>query len=577
MKKKTVHATLTVALLILSLNLLSFRYAKAEGAGGAYTIEWVSHKVEVLYNGYIFINDTVKLSGAVPAEFYMGFPYQYGFHVLQCIAYNNVDPSQRYTVTSNVPLDGRLGFYSVKVELSQQDSPQVFTVGFVLSNSLLRQDDQNASFFTLDFPAYPSLTKTALSCNAYIVLPKGAEYVNGTITSFNYAENVELPAFAYEPANVTFRLAGEDIQLFVVEGLEREIRIGGAGEIEGSDRYYIRSLSTRDIASVNVVLPLNASAVTAEDEFGRKAKTSPSLVDAETNRYKISLVLPVESGRATIFFVKYTLPKEVYMKSDGSGVEFALPAFKNMDYYVEKASITFILPEGARVTTVSHNHSAPITFDLTRDVFHEKAALSVRGIFSLEGFTVKIAYQYNPLWLSFRPTLWVWTVAVLGCVIIALVKRPKVPVSVALPVPTVAVRLTPEMVKSFVDSYEEKRKIISEIKTLEAGVRRGRIPRRRYKVQRKSLEVRLNSLSRTLDDLKQKLRAAGGRYADLMNQLDRAEAEIDDAEANMRSIEARHSKGELSLEAYRKLLGEYEHKKESAEAKISGILVRLRE
>jgi len=39
----------------------------------------------------------------------------------------------------------------------------------------------------------------------------------------------------------------------------------------------------------------------------------------------------------------------------------------------------------------------------------------------------------------------------------------------------------------------------------------------------------------------------------------------------------RHRLGEMSLEAYRKLLVEYEQKKENAETRISGILMRLRE
>ncbi|MEM3054978.1 MAG: GDP-mannose 4,6-dehydratase, partial [Candidatus Bathyarchaeia archaeon] len=112
---------------------------------------------------------------------------------------------------------------------------------------------------------------------------------------------------------------------------------------------------------------------------------------------------------------------------------------------------------------------------------------------------------------------------------------------------------------------------------VEAGVRKGRIPRRRYKVQKKTLETRLNTLTRNIDDLKQKLWAAGGRYADLMRQLEVAEAEINEVEADIRSIEMRHRRGELSLEAYRKLLGDYERRKGNAETKINGILVRLRE
>ncbi|MEM3443095.1 MAG: hypothetical protein QXM86_04480, partial [Candidatus Bathyarchaeia archaeon] len=156
-------------------------------------------------------------------------------------------------------------------------------------------------------------------------------------------------------------------------------------------------------------------------------------------------------------------------------------------------------------------------------------------------------------------------------------KRPKAAVRIAAPSPTVAVRLRPEYIKSFVNAYEEKRKIILELESLETRVRKGKIPRRRYKVQRKTLETRLNSLSKSLTEYKERMRAAGGLYADLMRQLEVAETEINEVETSSRSIEARHSRGELSLEAYRKLLADYQHRKEKAETTINGILLRLRE
>jgi chromosome segregation ATPase len=120
-------------------------------------------------------------------------------------------------------------------------------------------------------------------------------------------------------------------------------------------------------------------------------------------------------------------------------------------------------------------------------------------------------------------------------------------------------------------------KILFEIDSLEAKVQKGRIPRRRYKVQRKTLEMRLSTLARTLADVKERMRSAGGHYSDLMRQLEVAETEINEAEANVKSIDARHSRGEISLETYRKLLGDYQRRKEKAETTINGILLRLRE
>jgi DNA repair exonuclease SbcCD ATPase subunit len=171
--------------------------------------------------------------------------------------------------------------------------------------------------------------------------------------------------------------------------------------------------------------------------------------------------------------------------------------------------------------------------------------------------------------------MWMWALAIVGCAVAVVWKRPKAPVAVA--VPAVAMRLRPENIKSFVDAYEEKKRITFDMDSLESRVRKGKIPRRRYKVQRKTLETRLNTLSRNLTEFKEKMRAAGGQYAELMQQLEIAETEINEVEANIKSIESRHSRGELSFEAYRKLLLDYQHRKERADTSISGILLRLRE
>jgi hypothetical protein len=572
-KKAVAFTVLAAVVLIFALNVVYVLDVRAE----AYAVDWVNHRVEVLYNGYIFINDTFKISGIVPDSFLMGFPYQYGSHVLRCVAYNPSNPAQKYNVAVDVPLENYVGFFGVNVSLTPKPEDGIFTVGFVLSNSLLRQDAQNTSLYTLDFPAFPSLIVNASSCNASVILPSDAKYVSGTIAAFNYLTNEELPRLTYQPSNVTFLLTTEGIQLFTVEEFKREVVIGGMGEIAVSDSYYIKNQSPKQITSVGVFLLPNASNLAVKDEFGRKGGTT-TLADAETNRYEISLTLPVEIGKSTRFIVEYTLPKNYIQKSETDNAELSLKLFPYVNYYIEEAWVTFTLPEGAKITNLSfENSSADMTYGTIRDVFQEKITANKHGVFFLDSLTMKVAYRYNLLWLSFRPTLWAWALATFGCAVIAIWRRPKAP-AVPVAVPTVvAVKLSPEMIRSFVESYEEKRKTVTEMKSLETAVRKGRIPRRRYKVQRKTLETRLGTLNRNLDDLKLKLRSAGGKYADLMRQLEVAETEINEVEANIRSIEMRHRRGELTLEAYRRLLADYERRREKAETTVNGILIRLRE
>ena len=107
--------------------------------------------------------------------------------------------------------------------------------------------------------------------------------------------------------------------------------------------------------------------------------------------------------------------------------------------------------------------------------------------------------------------------------------------------------------------------------------KKGKIPRRRYKVQRRSLEARLDNISKNIAGLKKTFRSAGGVYANLARQLDVAEAELVEAETNIRTIEVRHRRGALPLESYKRSLADYQRRKEKAEATINGILLRLRE
>jgi hypothetical protein len=174
---------LVIAAILAASASVDIRPVKADGS---YSITHVFHTVTVMSNGYVFINDTLELnmSGSVN-DFLIGFPAKYGASVIRCVAFHD---NQTFPVTLNVPLNGRVGYYGVHVGFGSQ-TPQVFTVGFVLSNGLLTVNAQNTSLYSLDFPAYPSLTTKADFCNASIVIPEGATIVAGNVTGLSYGQS----------------------------------------------------------------------------------------------------------------------------------------------------------------------------------------------------------------------------------------------------------------------------------------------------------------------------------------------------------------------------------------------------
>jgi len=593
--KKAVLLLIALALAVLVPISTSFiiKMVKAESSENTdYIIEHVSHTIEVMYDGYVFMNDTIRIVGNASDStvtlnrFLIGFPYKYGSYILRCMAYNT---SKIFNVTLNVPFENRIGFYAVETRFPEpldlsNGTIHEFTVAFILSNDLLKQDPQETSRFTLDYPAYLSLTKPAVNCNVTITLPEDVTSVmiakdDGSLNASAYFKK-NLPEFTYLHANVTFSLVGDKIRIIDIKELNREIRINEMGEIEGSDSYYVTSKAVKEIIATEIILPPNASNPSAQDQFGRKM-LEPILKDEEKNSYSVTFDLPLESYKSTRFTVKYHLPSQTYIKKQEGSNSFNINPliFQSLNYYIEQVSLTIVFPEGARLLNPEKTLLGS-DYSLTRSVFQEVITINRQRVSNLESIilpesALQIMYEYNSLWLSFRPTLLIWALTVVVLVVAAILKRPKAPARVA--VPEVAVRLRPEFIKSFVDSYEEKRKITFEIASLETRVRKGKVPRRRYKVQRKTLEARLSALSRNLAELKEKMRATGGLYADLMRQLEIAETEINEVESNIKSIEARYSRGELSLEAYRKLLSDYQRRKEKSDATVSGILLRLRE
>jgi hypothetical protein len=242
-----------------------------------------------------------------------------------------------------------------------------------------------------------------------------------------------------------------------------------------------------------------------------------------------------------------------------------LQLFENF-WIVRKLVVTLTLPEGAEFTHL------PDLGMVEKSVFQETLTFVYHNITPFQDLSQEATYEYTVFWSSFRPTLWVGTaVAVLG--VLALLwraPRPAVP-----PIPTIPVRR--EELKSYVDAYEEKRRSQRELETLEERARKRKIPRRRYKVRKRALESRLSVLSKDLARLREKLQSASSKYADMMRQIEVAEAELEGIEAGIRRTETRYRRGEISTAAYHKLLENYYRRRERARTTIDGVLLRLRE
>jgi len=184
-----------------------------------------------------------------------------------------------------------------------------------------------------------------------------------------------------------------------------------------------------------------------------------------------------------------------------------------------------------------------------------------------------LSFAYSFFWASFRPTLWMTAIVLVGLAI-AMFWRSASPLG---SVPSGGPAVKPLSLKALVASYEERTKALLELDSLERQAQKGRLPRRRYKVRKRMVESQISKLDRELVDLKQKAKSMGPRYAEILKDLEIAEADLEGIEAEERRAAARYRAGAYTLDAYRRMQAQYNERREKAKTTIDGALLRLSE
>jgi len=563
---------------------------------GEVYVKNVDHTLAVKESGLAVLNDTVALtvpparSEVVPIEnFSIGFPYLYRENLVFCFAYNTSNPSQ----TFNVVLDsgiGKTGFYGVTVLFPEntvlKGNPLSFTVTFVLEN-LVSPNKINSTHavFNVSFPLYPSLPVKAESCNVTLIMPK---YISrrmipqvdfevrdfvGSWQVYNHKKD-GLQSFAYQPMVMEFtihaqsRIARNWLSVAEVAEVERNIRIEEWKAISVSENYRIVNLGTEPFDEFEVRLPKNASEVMFFDELGNSLDYM--LMDSKENVYSVSLKLSLTQNNSKKFSVTYKIPWELYISQEEPSLfTLKVKPFEVAYRVIKKLKVTLSLPPGAKLQNFSLEPQM-----LEKDALREKITFIYPNVTPFRRLEIDLTYFYPVFWASYFPTIWAGTAAGIIC-LVAFLKRAYKPPAVPAEIPKVAVK--PEVFREFIEFYEEKMRVISELDLISRQMRRGKIPRRRYKVRRRTLESRLSALSKDLAVLKEQLKSTTPGYANIIRQLEVSEAEFEEAETGIRRVRARYRRGEISRDAYNSLLREYEKRRSEAIVAIQGVLLRLKE
>lgn len=580
---------MAAVLLIILLSLFAPHNTYA-ASPSPFQVDRIDHTITPVYGGLILINDTVKItptSGNLSIEtFSIGFSQEYKKNLNSAMAFDAEDPDKRLNLTLDTGL-GMVGYYGVTVsfpnevrDLLHDGHSYEFTTTFILSGTIESStktvNTTTYYVFTADFPVYPSLSQSVSTCNVEVVLPENTKNET-TVFPFNVTQKEEryylnytksdLPAFTRTSAKASFRAEDKNAYAsFSTNKLTREIAVGAAGQISCSDLYLLESHTAFTVGKIRLLLPEDVvqSSVAAFDELGKKL--SVSAVVNKTATFDVTLDLVATQMRSVK--LTYDLPKEHRLSSlDNQNFKLNLSLYESLRTAPKTFLLKVTFPEGATVQSFPQQ-----TLNIQRDTFRETLSLSISNATWLQKEQLNIEYRYTVLWEAFRPTLWATSIVVIGSLLALVLQRPKAPVSV------VSTILVPrKTLNDFVEGYEEKKRMLAELEQMKRKALKGKVSRRDYKVRKTTLESRLSSNSKKLAELRQRIYSGGAKYAEIMRQLEVAETELDNIDADIRRIETRFKSGEISAVTYRQLLEDDLRRKEKAQTTIDGAILRLRE
>jgi hypothetical protein len=340
--------------------------------------------------------------------------------------------------------------------------------------------------------------------------------------------------------------------------IEREIMLDQMGSIFIANSYHIINLGSV-INRIEIGIPENAYGLSIRDEMGTLEITT------ENGTIDVNLRDNMETNETQVLYLFYNIPWENHI-SHQNGVDYTISFsfFEQFNSTIEKLTTSITLPKGAQFKS-----SIPIDpNDIEKSDLFETVIFYLYEVTPSQDLHFNINYRYLVFWSSLYPTIWIGIMVFAASIYAFFHKIPQTSSTPIIPV-------QPKALKNFVDLYEEKTRIRAELGTLNESLRKGKIPRRRYKVRKRMLGGRLSTLSKKISSLSGQIRSTGPTYSKMLKQIEVAETNLKGAEKDIHRVRTRYRRGEITKDMYKKLIEENKKRIEEAEVTIDGIILRL--
>lgn len=439
----------------------------------------------------------------------------------------------------------------------------------------------HVNFYFYKFPTSPyeiQKCNVTVTCDPKVTLYDAAQlkYVSQSLI----VSNVAVSKNNYTSYNGRYNLTeGPDFQhialsAIVYPTIKREIRIDPWGYIYISEEHEIAHFGPYGnfrITNFRLILPANADTIQVFDSFGGltysiSGETTKNVtIDFDNGRYAL------QYHESATYSLTYRLPLADYSIQNGDKLKINLNIlFGDYNGVIDDFAITIVLPKDTSVNTIlpsadyfsSEGNSIRIGFNETNVTPYNSKMVELE---------IDVSNSY-PNFLA-RPLILLLIFGLI-CSGYVIVKR-VIPSKERL-LERKTVVPTPILLE-FCSLCEEKVALVTEIETLEEDVKRRRIKKRDYRNDLKNKEKRIFELNKDIEDLKITLKDAGGRFAQIVNEIEINEAERQSTTDGLYNLEQRYLRKKISIVAYQKLSDDLINRHKKAKTRIDKLLFELRE
>ena len=318
-------------------------------------------------------------------------------------------------------------------------------------------------------------------------------------------------------------------------------------------------------------LPSNAENIYVYDKFGSLAygitgdASNDISINFDATRYTLGY------HETTVYWVTYRIPLSEYIQQTGDKLKLNFDIlYGSYEGLVENFEVTLILPKIASLNNLIPSAASIHTHDNQIVLIFNESNVSP---YNSKIIQLELDYSHSYLDFLWRPLTIFFILAIL-CSAFVLVKR-GLPTEKRISERSTVVP-TP-IIMEFCSLFDEKVSLITELEKLEEDVIRRKIKKRIYRNRFKNAERKLFELDKDINELKIVLKQAGGRFAEIVNELEINEAERESAKDGVRNLDQRYQRKKISTVAYQKLYNDLINRHKKAKTRIDKLIFELRE